>query len=1222
MTAARTNHIAVTLQGGPMFIAGGFGTGGSTALATAEIIDSEVSYTPVSAQMITPRANAAAILLRDGRVLIAGGGNNGNGDNTAELFDPTTNTFYPTANNMAQSRGRFAVPLLLNSGRVLIVGGTSSSGQVDIFDPTTDSFIANPPSLKQPRNMMAAALLPNGKVLVAGGAGTIVNPGCGDPGPTGSLQSAELYDPVANSFSCAGMMLLPVQEFSALTLPNGTVLLPSGRNESAAPADLTTATSELYNPQTQQFSSTAPLRDGRYLYDSFLLNGAGNATPLGEQNDALVAGGTAQDGGTSLLSAELYNAPDQLVSGTATVTSISVFPASATVPVGRSYQFTGVATLSDLSTRFVPVPATWASSNTGLATAATNGVITPLAGSAGQSVNVTVNFGSVTSPPAVLHISGSALSFSPPGTQSANQGVPFSEDLSTYTSGGTPPYTYSIVSGSTSPFTLSGSVISGTASSTGSATFTVRVFDSAANTLTAAQTINITNPLSITNIIPSTAAAGFGQMVTIFTTGVPNPSQATATFTNGGSPQGGFVFLGASSPNELWVRIPSGFPTGATNVVVTNTSTSDSSAPFPITVSTTPGTPQTYAVYGESAAPGGSGGACGSGPTGSPINSVVAGQGIVVYGYGIDTAGSNVVFYDGSHAALTVTPACSFSSATGIGLVVTVPFGYLNNGPIQIGLQTQVNGTSPLSAIGYYPSTFTLTSWQVNINSIPDTPTTAGQGFPISAQLLDNNNNPVSGVAVTASVSSNFCPSGALEGTVTMQTDTNGNVSYTDTNITLGGNDYVLTVAPPFAPSAGDQDSLVTNVGFCPTLNNMSDSRDLHTSVLVSSGSPPQASDSGPILVAGGIDNSGVVSNTADLYNAATNKFTASSHTMVSARAGHTATALGNNKVLLAGGYADASSGLGTNTGTAEIYNATTDTFTATTGEMVHPRQGHTATLLSNGMVLIAGGIADTDGYNGSINIPAELYDPSTGLFTAIGNPMVNVRTGHTATLLPDGTVLIAGGAVPIPAGGGGYTLSYTNTAEIFTLNTGTPANSTFTATTNNMSSARYGQIAVFTPPINSGLLSPPFPNQVLLAGGTASNLNTDDQTSADLYDPTSKTFTPTGSMATARWGHVGVAQFNGSVMVAGGDSVNVTQLSSAELFKPTFGSNPPTGTFQPQPSMSVPRINATATGNFSNLSNPDNPFTGIILVTGGFGNGVTQNTGEVYYGGSGLATF
>jgi len=91
---------------------------------------------------------------------------------------------------------------------------------------------------------------------------------------------------------------------------------------------------------------------------------------------------------------------------------------------------------------------------------------------------------------------------------------------------------------------------------------------------------------------------------------------------------------------------------------------------------------------------------------------------------------------------------------------------------------------------------------------------------------------------------------------------------------------------------------------------------------------------------------------------------------------------------------------------------------------------------------------------------------------------------------------------------------------------------------------------------------------------------------------------------------------------VAGGDSVNVTQLSSAELFKPTFGSNPPTGTFQPQPSMSVPRINATATGNFSNLSNPDNPFTGIILVTGGFGNGVTQNTGEVYYGGSGLATF
>ena len=129
---------------------------------------------------------------------------------------------------------------------------------------------------------------------------------------------------------------------------------------------------------------------------------------------------------------------------------------------------------------------------------------------------------------------------------------------------------------------------------------------------------------------------------------------------------------------------------------------------------------------------------------------------------------------------------------------------------------------------------------------------------------------------------------------------------------------------------------------------------------------------------------------------------------MTQPRALHTATLLQDGKVLLAGGGAmDA-------LGTAELYDPATGTFTET-GSLTTGRGMHTATLLTDGRVLIVGGIGGEFDVSGSSDsskpLPtAELYDPATGTFTETGE-LNTARWMHSSTLLQDGRVLIVGGA-------------------------------------------------------------------------------------------------------------------------------------------------------------------------------------------------------------------
>jgi galactose oxidase-like protein len=210
------------------------------------------------------------------------------------------------------------------------------------------------------------------------------------------------------------------------------------------------------------------------------------------------------------------------------------------------------------------------------------------------------------------------------------------------------------------------------------------------------------------------------------------------------------------------------------------------------------------------------------------------------------------------------------------------------------------------------------------------------------------------------------------------------------------------------------------------------------------------------------------------------------------------------------------------------------------TGEMHSPRRDHTATLLSDGRVLVAGG---SDDYH-TLAL-TELYDPASGSWTAVGRLAV-ARSGHTATLLTDGTVLVAGG----------YDRSdrILDSTETFDPSTGTWSAS------GKMVTAVTAHTATLLPD-----------GRVLVAGGSAFGGHGQAVPAAEVYDPASRSWTATKRMIDARWGHTATLLPNGRVLIAGGFA-DLGSLASAELYNPSNGSWTATG------SMDAGRAKFTAT--------------------------------------------
>jgi hypothetical protein len=462
-------------------------------------------------------------------------------------------------------------------------------------------------------------------------------------------------------------------------------------------------------------------------------------------------------------------------------------------------------------------------------------------------------------------------------------------------------------------------------------------------------------------------------------------------------------------------------------------------------------------------------------------------------------------------------------------------------------------------------------------------------GSPVVVHVADNTNAPIADATVTMSFNGTPpCASATLSGGLIAPTDANGNATFTSLSVDRGQNGFGLR-ANVLGVSAVSNAFNVS--GFCDT-GNMVTARRNHVVIALPNGkilltggagnangsgalasaelydpvahtfgatgpmSTPRVDHTvtllpnGKVLVTGGFTDTVLSQASADLFDPATNTFTAVVAPMTTTRAEHTATLLANGKVLIAGGN-DVN---GISLASAEIFDPATNAFTPTTHVMNQVRQVHHADLLPNGQVLISGGF-DT---NNNALASAEIYDPVADTFTLTGS-MTTARGNHASALLYTGKVLVAGGIGPTGA--------RTATSELYDPSTGT-----FTPTA-SMSVARghYAGIVLAD-------------GTIFISGGAPlpTGIN------AEIYNPTTQTFSATGDFTMVQTGAREAVAPDGTVLLASGvnSAVPAATVPNSELFYPaplTAGIVVTTPVFLP---------NALA----------NQPYTQVLLEHGGVG--------------------
>jgi hypothetical protein len=510
-------------------------------------------------------------------------------------------------------------------------------------------------------------------------------------------------------------------------------------------------------------------------------------------------------------------------------------------------------------------------------------------------------------------------------------------------------------------------------------------------------------------------------------------------------------------------------------------------------------------------------------------------------------------FFDGVTANNVVKfngKAAVVNSATLTQLKAVVPDG-AGTGLVSVTVQGSTGNGPTFTYID--TSVPTITNYDPNQGFVGDVVAIVGTNFSaVAANNLVKFNGTVATITqATATLLKVTIPTGATTGPISVTV--NGKTATGASFTVLDNSPNIVSFTPASGPVGTGVTITGTNFGTDPAAVQIKFNGVLASPQQVSPTSlltvVPQGATTGKITVT----VNGKTATSASSFTVTSLAGWVYTGSMNEGRSEHTATLLSNGKVLVVGGLGitnDHSVGLAS----VELYDPATAQWSVT-GSLNTGRFQHTATLLANGKVLVTGG----KNYQNGVLYDCELYDPATGQWTLVAQ-LVQNRLLHRAILLKNGKVLVVGGNTEAYYG-------VQSSCELYDV-----ATNTWTAT---------GSLPEAKQAFGLSMLA----DGKILATGGETNGNNGFTKTCFLFDPATGKWTATGSLASGRISCQTFTQPNGKVLVIGGASGANQTVAQCELYDPT------TGTWSPSISLKTGRYQSFAAVMFTD---------GSVLVTGG----------------------